>query len=1291
MKFSFKPVAAVLLGMILCITASAHERPTLEFIENLGQWHENIQYRVDYQGGSVYLENGSFTYQFMHPEDRFALHALSQASRQEQEAYMIRFHSWKVDFIGALTAELSPENEQSYYYNYLRGNDASKWVSHVNIFNAIKYNGLYNGVDLRVYNRGANLKYDFIIEAGADPAQIKLGYSGLDNIELVNGNLVLRTSIGDVTESAPYAFQVINGIIVEIPCVYVYEAGELTFSFPEGYNTNYKLTIDPELIAATLSGSTGQDNYGHTATFDIEGNIYTGCIAFGTGYPTTDGAYQESYAGGGWGTDIAISKLNPEGTELIWASYIGGDGGDYPHSLVANDFGEVYVYGSSDSNDFPVTAGAYDESFNGGTADIVLTHFSEDGTTLIGSTYLGGSDSEGRNAYAVNYGDTYRGEIILDQSGKPMIASFTSSDDFPTSFNVVQSSLAGAQDGIICRLNTNLTNLETSTYLGSVENDSAYGIRVASNGNIYVAGMAGADDFPVTAGAYQTNFLGGGGFWGGGEADGFITLLSPTASTIIASTFYGTEEEDQIFFLDLDNDENVYVYGQGGVDMPIVGDVYSVPNSPQFITKFTADLSAIEVSTQIGSGNGGGEFTSYDFVPIAFLVDHCDNVYISAHNAYSDGLPLTADALYTGVSNAFYLAVLTENLEDLEFGTRYTSNHVDGGTSRFDKNGTVYQAVCSGGDFDTTADAWATNQSTGWDVGVFKIDFDVSGVNSAITGSDVAGCAPFEVEFSNFSTGDQFYWDFGDGTLSTEFEPTHIYEEPGVYVVSMIATDSLSCNLADTSYFPITISVPTDFTAEFEWEINCEEMSITTTNLTGIDFLEYIWNMGDGTIIEEYDVVYYYDEPGTYEVTLQAIDNGCDDDETIVQEVTIYNEVVAILENDDQEGCAPYEAEFSNASAGVTFIWDFGDGSPLENGNNPTHIYTVPGSYEVTLIAQGNANCPGADTTYANVDVIPAPFINPLMDVLQIGACEETTVNATNISEGDDISIQWDFGDGGFSSDDVVEHIYDEPGTYVITLTISEDVCDQELSVSEEIEVIEALDLGLSPDASLCYYEDGTTLTANQFPWETIYEWSTGETTQSIFVTEPGVYSVVATSNNCEGEDFIVVSEITEQYEEFDMWACEGTTTYVSVPYFGSMEYAWCTGEDSQGIYADQAGDYCYQFLDEFGCWQEGLIHLTHIDHEANLYIPNAFTPNNDGVNDVFQPVGTEVRDYDISVWNRWGDMVWQTSDQSEPWVGDYQRGGYYVQDGVYSYKVIYNGTCNAEKIVKVGYVVVLR
>ncbi|MBL7943939.1 MAG: PKD domain-containing protein, partial [Flavobacteriales bacterium] len=821
----------------LQFSALAHKPVRLEFIHNAGQWEEQVRFKAPMWNGAVFLEEDGITYNFYNPEDWKKTHDLSQLTWEQQKAFSMRGHAWRVKFVGAQTSNMTGDEKLNHYYNYRIGNDASKWKSKVGVFHAVEYGGVYPGIDLRAYdNQSASFKYDFIVHPGSEPNNIALQYSGLDEMFLQNGQLLLRTSVGDFIEQQPFAYQVINGKIVEIACNYVLKGNVLSFDFPKGYDTSIDLVIDPTLIAATLSGSTST-NYGHTATYDIAGNIYTGCISFGVGYPTTDGAYQESYAGGGWAVDMAFSKLTPDGTDLLWASYLGGAGGDYPSSLYANDFGELFIYGSSDSNDIPVSSNAYQDD-NGGAVDIVLAHFFEDGTDVFGCTYLGGSGQDGRNQASVNYGDQYRGEIILDNSGNPMIASFSTSSNFPVTAGAYQNSNNGSQDAVVFRMNTDLSNLLASTYIGSDSDDSGFALRQNAAGDIYLAGMAGDDNFPTTPGAYSSTYLGDADAWGA-AMDGFVSKFNTNLTSLLASTYFATDDQDEIFFLDLDNNEDVYIYGQGGADIPVVGTVYSNPGSLQFVSKLSADLTTLMLSTQIGTGGTG--WGGFDFVPIAFLVDHCNNVYISGHGCYGE-VPLTSDALYNVGEGGFYLAVFNENMENLEYGTMYTSGHVDGGTSRFDKNGTVYQGVCSGGDFATTSDAWATDQLGGWDIGVFKIDFDVSGVNSAITGSDVNGCAPFEVQFSNYSTGDTFFWDFGDGFTSTEYEPTHIYTEPGAYQVSLVATDSLSCNIADTSFFDINISTPIDYFPDFTYTTDCATLGINCTNTTGYDFLDYVWD-----------------------------------------------------------------------------------------------------------------------------------------------------------------------------------------------------------------------------------------------------------------------------------------------------------------------------------------------------------------------------------------------------------------------------------------------------------------
>ncbi|MDZ4823310.1 MAG: PKD domain-containing protein [Flavobacteriales bacterium] len=1275
----------LIVASVLCLQLSAHKVPSLEFIENNGQWEQQVEYKAPLWNGAIFLESNQLTYSFYHPDDWAKTHDYSQMSKAEQAAFSMRRHSWRMSFEGAMVPQLSGSEKQTHYYNYFIGNDAEKWSSHTGVFHAVNYTALYPGIDMRAYdNSNASFKYDFIVHPTGDPSAILLNYFGLDAMTLVDGRIILSTSVGEFIENKPYAFQIIKGKMVEVVCNYILNGSKVSFEFPFGYDENLDLVIDPELIASTLSGST-VTNYGHTATFDIEGNIYTGCISFGVGYPATDGAVQEDYSSGGWAVDVGLSKLDPEGTTLYWASYLGGSGGDYPHSLFANDFGELYVYGSTDSNNFPVTPDAYDTSLNGG-ADIVIGHFSEDGTDLIGCTYIGGSGEDGRNQSGTNYGDTYRGEIILDSNGDPMVASFSTSTNFPTTAGAYQSANNGGQDAVIFRFNQTLSNLEASTYLGSDSDDSGFGLRQTATGDIYLAGMAGDDNFPVTIGCYQSNFLGDADAWGT-QMDGFVALLNQNLTSLIASTYFGTVDQDLIFFLDLDNDENVFIFGQGGADIPIVGAVYNNPGSLQFVSRLTADLTTLTLSTQIGTGGTG--WGGFDFVPIAFLVDHCNNVYISGHGCYGE-VPLTADALYGVGEGGFYLAVFNEDMVNLEYGTMYTQGHVDGGTSRFDKNGTVYQGVCSGGGFATTADAWSNTQSS-WDIGVFKIDFDVSGVNSAITGSDVNGCAPFEVEFSNFSTGDVFLWDFGDGATSTEYAPSHIYTEPGLYNVSLIASDSLSCNIADTSYFPISISTSVDYFPSFTYSTDCATLGIECTNTTGYDFLDYVWDMGDGTIIEEENVEHIYAATGTYTITLTAIDNGCQSDSTITEEITIFDEVVAIIGNDDVVACAPAEIEFENNSGGVTFTWDFGDGSPLVAGTNVSHLYNEPGIFNVTLYAAGNTDCPGADTAYSVVEIIEQQIIEALFSLNQIGACEEMTIEAINQSTGQGLDYLWDFGDGETATEENPTHWYNEPGTYVITLTISAEACDLEDEYQLPVVVLDELDLQLAPDIPICYYEDDITLQAYDLGAGVEYLWSNGETTSAIVVDEPGEYTVEVGWNQCIGHDTVTVFMMPEYYKEMTVEFCEGVTTLLTVPYQGSDNYTWCNGETGSVITVNEGADYCFHYIDSTGCIQEGVIHALMQDYQATVWIPNAFTPNADGINDVFLPVGLDVEEYEMAVFNRWGDLIFETIDIAQPWDGSNKYGDYYVPNGIYPYRISYRGECAAETVNEVGHVVIIR
>ncbi|PCI96874.1 MAG: hypothetical protein COB15_08890, partial [Flavobacteriales bacterium] len=519
------------------------------------------------------------------------------------------------------------------------------------------------------------------------------------------------------------------------------------------YNKLLPLIIDPVLVFASYSGSTA-DNFGMTATYGYDGSLFAGGTIFNNGYPTTPGAYDTIFHGTpAYGiTDIVITRYDPTGASLMYSTYIGGIEAETVHSIIANENNELYIYGATSSSDFPVTPTAYDTSFAGGSylffasngtkfnfgTDIYVAKINATGTNLLGCTYVGGSDNDGVN-YTIsqvydtlmnNYGDQYRGEIMLDKDGDCYITSSTKSSDFPT-LNGFDNTLNGHQDGVVFKLNNDLTSLYWSSYLGGSGADAGFSIKVDTNYFVYVCGGTTSNDFPVTTGTITTSFQ-------GGKCDGYITKIDSNGSSILAATYIGTNAYDQSYFLDLDSVSNIYIIGQTEGNFPIINSPYSNPGSSQFIQKINNNLSSIYYSTVFGNGS-----VNTPFSPSAFLVDRCQNIYVSGWGgdiltgANLSGMPTTSNAFQATSPNGFdlYMIVLERDIQSLLYGTYFggatSLEHVDGGTSRFDKEGVLYQSVCAGcgsnDDFPTTTGAWSnTNNSSNCNNGVFKFDFEVA-------------------------------------------------------------------------------------------------------------------------------------------------------------------------------------------------------------------------------------------------------------------------------------------------------------------------------------------------------------------------------------------------------------------------------------------------------------------------------------------------------------------------------------------------------------------------------------
>lgn len=352
----------------------------LKFIENKGQWSSNIYYSADLPGGSLMVMNGKLHYQFYDQKKHNLLTQHNHNGDLPSDA-SVNYHGFNVNFVGGSIVG-KPIIEGSHPFtenrNYFLGNDPAHWASNVTSFERITYQSVYDNIDLSIYQSGNSLKYEFIVKPHSSPKDITIQIEGADSVYLEQGHLLIETSVNGVAEKPPYAYQLYNDYIKEIPCEFILKNGVLTYKVGR-YDKEKDLIIDPKLIFSTYSGSTA-DNWGNTACLDNEGNLYTGGTIFGTtggrfptpslaGFPATTGAFQQIFQGGD--TDIGILKFDSSGTNLIYATYIGGDGAEIPTSTIANDQQELFILGTSSSVNFPVSENAFQKQNNLGVPQYV--------------------------------------------------------------------------------------------------------------------------------------------------------------------------------------------------------------------------------------------------------------------------------------------------------------------------------------------------------------------------------------------------------------------------------------------------------------------------------------------------------------------------------------------------------------------------------------------------------------------------------------------------------------------------------------------------------------------------------------------------------------------------------------------------------------------------------------------------------------------------------------------------------------------------------------------------------
>ncbi|MCL5670588.1 MAG: SBBP repeat-containing protein, partial [Acidobacteria bacterium] len=510
-------------------------------------------------------------------------------------------------------AKITGEDRLPSYTSYFLGNDPRDWHTHIPNYARVRYHQAYPGIDLVYYGRQGRLENDFVISPGANPKSIRMGLKGAEAMGLDgSGNLELKVRGGKVYLRRPEAYQGRGAGRREVAVRYVVEAGnEVGFALGP-YDRRQELVIDPVLSYSTYLGGNGGD-IGYGIAVDSSGNAYITGTTGSLNFPTTTGGQDTS----GGGSDAFVTKFNPAGSALIYSVYLGGGDADIGTGIAVDSAGDAYISGYTSSTNFPTTSGAF-QVINGGNIDAFLTKLSPTGTSLVYSTYLGGS--------GIDYGRA----VAVDASGDAFVTGSTQSTDFPT-MNPLQVGLDGGSDAFLAEFNPSGTALLYSTYLGGSGADEALAIALDGQGNPYIAGYTFSSNFP-TQSAFQPSLS--------GASDAFVTEISPETSSLVFSTYLGGSGMDSAQSLAIDSTGSLYLAGKTtsndfpGVSTGVAQATYNAQGDA-FIAKLAPGATQIVYATYLG-GSGLDQANG-------IAIDSSGNAFVTGFTQSGD-FPL-ADAL----------------------------------------------------------------------------------------------------------------------------------------------------------------------------------------------------------------------------------------------------------------------------------------------------------------------------------------------------------------------------------------------------------------------------------------------------------------------------------------------------------------------------------------------------------------------------------------------------------------------------------------------------------------------
>ena len=625
---------------------------SLHFVENKGQVNEKVKYHFKMPKGNVYLTPAEIVYQFFLIENKKSAGEEMRSGNEEKRFEDARSANIRVKFIESNDGvEVAGIEELEAKVSYFRGNDPKKWSRGARTFNKVLYKELYPQIDLLVFGNNKGTKHEYWVKPGGEVSNIRVKYENAKNLKInKKGQLEIDTGEFILLEDIPVSYQNIEGQRVDIETKYIIEEDNTVSFQVKDYRRDKELVIDPWfifpfLIYQTYLGGSASDQ-AYAIAYDNAGNAYVTGRTYSGNFPLSN-AYQTTT----WFVpDAFVTKLNPNGTGLVYSTYLGGIDMDEGRAIAVDGSGNAFISGYTESTPwhtglivgpFPTTIGAYQEDYNE-QGDAFVTCLDSTGTNLIYSTYLGGSGRDEGNG------------IKVDASGHAYVTGKTWSSNFPKTGGAYDTTYGTWGDAFITKFNSTGSGLYYSTFLGGSGGDEGAAIALDSSGNAYVTGWTTSPGFPYTSNAFDKTLS--------ISTDAFVTKINNTGASLLYSSFLGGNGTDKGEGIAVDGHGDAYVTGTfSSSDFPYTADAYDKTlggSYDAFIAKFNPSGSgsaSLAYATYFGGNNvDGGK---------GIAIDALGNTYIAGYTN-STNLPNSIIAFGHNGGNDAFAAVI--NIPDKE-------------------------------------------------------------------------------------------------------------------------------------------------------------------------------------------------------------------------------------------------------------------------------------------------------------------------------------------------------------------------------------------------------------------------------------------------------------------------------------------------------------------------------------------------------------------------------------------------------------------------------------------------